>query len=883
MDDLDEYQNRRKAAEARRRRHCDERKAKSVRKGSWWKRFIIRSLVLILIVTLFCASAGIILVSAVVSKYQHSAEAYDLSPSVINNLAHPSIIFDRNGREIGRIYDENRSYVEYKDIAPCMIDALVAQEDKNFWTHKGYDPMGILRASKEALAAGGSANQGASTITQQLARGAYDLESRTQARGGSRYQRKIIEIFLAMRIEERYSKHEIMEFYLNRIYFGNGFYGIRAASKGYFGKEPADLTIEEAASIAALIKNPENYNPICNLELNKKWRNDVLDRMQRLDYLTEEEAANLKRTELVLNPQPIRRQTSHLHALVQQQAVSLFKDPVRGEEIIKKAGIKIYTTIDKDMQDAAMAELDKQLLKIEDRPDYKHVRFKDPIPEGQTPVHNYLDGAVYAVDNRTGATLVYVGGRSFTRSNYDIIESGRRPIGTALLPFLYLCAFDNGFSPCYRVVDDALDNRLAGIGGTEGILGEWGMESPNGRYVDSVTLRQALSESKIAAATRLGIALSSKPGVGCKPFMETLLAVGITPPPRNASSTEVFPQYYPRVYLGTEPVSLKQMVSAYTVFPNAGKRIKTPFLITKITVPDRDDPKKEIILWEHKENPSRNRKAEIKPCSAFRVHSILKDSMQSGAPSFIRSHMPASFKGAVKSGTNYDYADASLFAYDSAVTCGIWVGFLNNQSAIYHQAFGSEVCAPIMGEIFKAKDKGGADGKLNNPLPNAEILPPDDTEEVHICSVSGQRATNHCYKAQQLSPHSSFAIYSEYFPKGDTALSYCSVHSAGAPSLGDFMVYGGGHTGSTKVLPILPILPKSEALVGDDPYACDLKLSPRYANEEDLAQYREEKAAESLLPNENDSRNMKGDKDDATIKMEPPRPMIVPPLLPFEL
>ena len=187
-----------------------------------------------------------------------------------------------------------------------------------------------------------------------------------------------------------------------------------------------------------------------------------------------------------------------------------------------------------------------------------------------------------------------------------------------------------------------------------------------------------------------------------------------------------------------------------------------------------------------------------------------------------------------------------------------------------------------MGEIFKAKDKNSADGN-HNPLPNAEILPPDDTEEVHICGASGQRATNHCYKAHQAAGGASFSIYSEYFPKGDTSLSYCSLHSAGAPSLGDFMVYGGGHAASTKVLPILPILPKSEALVGDDPYSCELKLSPRYADEEDLAQYREERAAEALLPTENDSRNARDDKDDATIKMEPPRPLVVPPLLPFDI
>lgn len=868
MDNLDEYQTRRKAAEARRRKIFDDRKANPVRKGSWWKRFLIRTTIIMLILTAagaICAYAGFKIFTA---KYEKWAEKFNLED--INNLDHPCIIYDRNGKEIGRIYDENRSYVTYDKIAPSMIDALVAQEDKTFWTHKGYDPVGILRAAKEALAAGGAANQGASTITQQLARNAYDLEQRVQAMGGSRYERKMVEIFLAMRIEEKYSKRQIMEFYLNRIYFGCGYYGIRSASLGYFGKEPADLTVREAASIAALIKNPENYNPIRNHALNKKWRNDVIDRMQRSDYLTLEEAERLKRTDLVLNSQPIRRQTSHLHSLIQQQAISIFKDPARGEEIIKSAGIKIYTTIDKDMQDAAMASLETKLKEIESRSDYSHKRFSDPVPADQPAVHNYLDGAVYAVENKTGATLVYVAGRSFERANYDFIESGRRPMGTSLLPFLYMCAFDNGYTPCSRLVDDALDNRLAGIGGTEGILGEWGLETAKGRYRDSVTIRQALAESKISSAARLGIALSSNPNVGCKPFINTLIKVGITPPMRNPGSTEACPQYYPRVYLGTEPMSLKQMVMAYTVFPNCGRRAIAPYIITKIT--DSNG----TILWERKDNLKGEMLAGATPCSAFRIHSILKDAMSSGSAVRVRTFMPDSFKGAVKTGTNYDFADTTLFAYDSSITCGVWVGFLNEHTAIYPTAFASDICSPIMGSVFHA---------ANGRYPNEEIMPPPDTEAVEICRASGMRATDHCYKSTIRGCNSSYDMltYREYFPKGDTSLATCSVHGVGSPTLGDFIEYGSGHTSSTRVLPVMPILPKAPALSGDDPYGCQTALNPRYKNEEDIAQVQEQAVEEDTLSVEKATEESEDEKRDVLIPLTPPRPLRVPPILPLEI
>lgn len=863
MVDLDEYQTHRKAAETRRRRH-DPRKPQ--RKGSRLKRFLLRFLMFVLMMLAVGGVLGYVGFNLFTAKYQKWAEEFNLED--INNLDHPCIIYDRNGEEIGRIFDENRSYVTYDKISPSMIDALVAQEDKTFWTHHGFDPMGILRAAKETLARHGDANQGASTITQQLARNAYDLERRTHARGGSRYERKVVEIFLARRIEDKYDKRQIMEFYLNRIYFGRGYYGIRAASLGYFGKEPADLTVREAASLAALIKNPENYNPIKNKELNRKWRNDVIDRMQRLHYLTSEEAERMKQMPLELNPKPLRRQTSHLHALVQQQAIDIFQNPERGEEIVKSAGLKVYTTIDKAMQEAAESSLRDQLAAIESRADYAHPRFDDGS-EASRQQHRYLDGAVYAVDNATGATLVYVAGRSFERDNYDMIEHGRRPVGTALLPFVYMCAFENGYSPCSRLVDDALDNRLAGIGGSEGILGEWGMEVGKGRYLDSITARQALGWSKIAASARLGVALSSGP-TGSKPFVNTLTKLGLTPPPRNPDSTEAHPLYYPRVYLGTEPMYLKEMVLAYTVFPNRGSRPVKPYIITKITDSNGS------ILWQNPLDVSRGRYNGTTPCTAFRIHSILKDSLEKGSAVRVRPFLPASFKGAVKSGTNYDFADNSIFGYTSDITCGVWLGFLNDRTPIYPQAFASDTCAPILGAVLNAAE---------NRFPNKEILPPADTEEVEICTLSGQEATNFCFESVMNNGKVAYVrpTYREYFPKGDVSLTSCSIHGDGSPSLGDFLELGLSHTGSSRILPIVPVLPKGPALEGKDPYGCELELNPRYRNAEDLAQSNMDTAEDVGVSADSSPGDPGQTPFDSEIELTAPRPMRTVPIAPLNL
>ncbi len=813
MDELDEYQNRRNASQKKHRGHDNRFRSG----GSWWRRFLLRLAIVAGVGVLVMGLLGYGLYMTVTAKYQKWANEFDLEN--INNLDHPCIIYDRNGEEIGRIFDENRSYVTLDKISQGMINALVAQEDKNFWKHSGFDPVGILRAVKETIVAKGQVNQGASTITQQLARNAYDLEARTAARGGSKYERKVVEIFLAQRIEEKYSKGQIIEFYLNRIYFGRGFYGIRSASLGYFGKEPAELTLREAASIAALIKNPAMMNPVRNPELNLRWRNDVLDRMQRGGYLSIEEAARIKQQPLGLNPQPIKRNTSHLHALVQQQAIDLFQNPERGEEIVKSAGIKVYTTIDKSMQEAAERALATRLNELESREDYAHVRFSDK-DDPRVAQHRYVDGAIYAVDNKTGQTLVYVAGRSFERDNYDIIEYGRRPVGTALLPFLYMCAFDNGYSPCSRLVDDALDNRLAGIGGAEGILGEWGMEVNKGRYLDSVTARQALSWSKIAAATRLGIALGSN---SCKPFIETLNRVGITPPPRNPNSTEVRPQYYPRVYLGTEPMSLREMVMAYTVFPNTGKRPIAPYIISKVTDGNGN------LLWENPLAASHRMVNSTSPCTAYRLHSIMRESLHKGAAVRVLPHLPQDFKGAVKTGTNYDFSDNTLIGYNAGFTCGVWLGFLNDHHSIYPNAFSSDTCSPILGAVFHA-----AKGRCNE----GDIPMPADTEEVEICTSSGQLATNFCFETVVRDGKVGYErpTYREYFPKGDVSLGVCSVHGDGSPSLGDFLELGSARMNSSRVLPVVPILPKGEPLIGKDPYECDTTLNPRYKNAEELAQ-----------------------------------------------
>ena len=244
---------------------------------------------------LFCiaAIAGLVTLYIYLEPFRKKAYSFDFAE--INNLEQASIIYDRQGVELGRIFVFNRDPVSLEKIPLHMIQALVATEDARFFEHDGVDYMGIVRAALRNLRAGGL-KQGASTITQQLARNAFGMTERS-------FKRKLTEAFLAHRIEATFTKAEIMEMYLNRIYFGSGFYGINAAAKGYFGKEASELSIEEAATLCGLIKSPNRYSPLNNMEGSKRQRDYVFERMVAEKMLTRDEANQLKEIPITLAKQ----------------------------------------------------------------------------------------------------------------------------------------------------------------------------------------------------------------------------------------------------------------------------------------------------------------------------------------------------------------------------------------------------------------------------------------------------------------------------------------------------------------------------------------------------------------------------------------------------
>ena len=386
-------------------------------------------------------SAALVLLGAfvvyaclVAADLSSQAGKFDLSQ--LEQMESASVIVDRNDKIFGQIYVENRETIPYDQIPRDLVNAVIAVEDNKFYQHHGYDGVGILRAALKNLTAG-HVRQGASTVTQQLARNSFSLKERT-------FNRKLLEIFLARRIEDNFGKQKIMELYLNRIYFGAGLYGCEAASRGYFAKPAHEMTLAECATLAGLIKSPNRLSPWSDKAGSRDARNSALSRMRDLGFIGKEQCAAAQAEDIpVGSRQNAQGQTYAVDQIRQQVIAAVGWDRAMNE------GFRIHTTIDADLQRVAEESLRKSLDKAEQHPGYDHQTYSDYAATfkkakstntmAKQPAPEYLQGAIIALDNQTGGILVLVGGRDFEHNQYDRALQAKRPAGTAMKPFVYAC------------------------------------------------------------------------------------------------------------------------------------------------------------------------------------------------------------------------------------------------------------------------------------------------------------------------------------------------------------------------------------------------------------------------------------------------------------
>ena len=706
-----------------------------------WRWLLLLPLLLILL----GAAVGAVVVLSARSEFLILAGQFDLSR--LERMESASLIYDRKGDLMGKIFIQNRDPVPYEKLSPWLVKAVVAAEDQRFWEHTGVDYWGIVRAAQANWTAG-RIRQGASTVTQQLARNSFDLKERT-------YRRKLLEMALAVQIEKKFPKEKIMEMYLNRVYFGGGLYGAEAAARGYFGVSAAELTASQAATLAGLLKSPNSLSPWANPAGARENRDVVLRQMRDMGFLTGLEYQKAVADQLVIRERPGPVKESYALDHIRQQAIASL-----GFERAMNGGFRIYTTIDAEMQRVAERALQRRLAEVEKRPGYANETFDEfrlrydarpPKPgASNTMPPTYLQGAVLVLDNLSGGIVVMVGGRDFRHSEYNRSVQGRRPLGTAFVPLLYAAAFEKGVFPGAVVQDWALDNRLVGIGGSSGVLGEWGVERADNEYEGEVTVRDAFVRGKNAAVVRVGFK------TGLDALGQLTKDAGIGSPLRP----------FANAYLGSSEFTLEESTLAYTMFPGGGSRPARTHIIDRI-----DDGEDETIYRRTEE-----RKEVVSAATAWQVHSLMTDALARGTASKAMTDYGLAVAGAAgKTGTSYGFTDLWFLGYDEKLTCGVWMGFDKPQQ-IFRGAFSRDLALPVWVDVMNAS---------RGDFPSSPLKAPVTVEQVQVCRLSGDLATDKCIEKIRRPDGTEVTestAYTEYARIGKAPSAACPLHSGGPQS-----------------------------------------------------------------------------------------------------
>ncbi len=523
-----------------------------------------------------------------------------------------SQIYDSAGNEIANIHAaENRMPVKIEQIPINLQRAFIAIEDNRFYEHNGIDPRGLARAiysniSKQEIAEGGS------TITQQLAKNAYLTQERT-------IKRKVQEVFLALQLEKQYTKQEILEFYLNQIYFGRGAYGVQAAAKTYFNKNVEELNLSECALLAGIPKSPNYYSPFNDIQAAVERRNLVLDQMVKYRYLSRDEANEAKNAELVLaspNRPEEQKDAEYFITYVTQEMIEKF-----GADAVYKEGLKIYTTIDMDMQRMAEQAVANNLPN-----DYTDA---NGIQQPQC--------AIVAIEPKTGYVRVMFGGRGTDQFN-RAAQAERQP-GSSFKPFVFAAALENGFTPDTMIEDSPIN------------INGWQPQNDSRRFSGNVSMRTVATFSMNVPTVKIAqkIGIDNIIYYAQQMGITTFVMDGATNDRNLATS------------LGglTRGVTPLEIASAYCTFANGGIHIPHTS-VTKVL-----DRKGNVIFEAVPEGV-----AVITPESAASLTSMLEDVITKGSGRRAAIGRPA----AGKTGTTSDYKDAWFVGYTPDLVAAVWVG-----------------------------------------------------------------------------------------------------------------------------------------------------------------------------------------------------------------
>jgi penicillin-binding protein 1B len=606
---------------------------------------------------------------------------------------------------------ENRSPVTLVQVPQHLQDAVVVTEDVRFWRHPGVDPLGILRAVFRNVRAGGVA-EGGSTLTQQLVKNYYLTSERTM-------KRKIVEAFMAVILDARYSKREILEAYLNDIYLGRNrsisILGVGEASRFYFGKPVSEIKIAEAALLAGMIRSPNNYSPFVNPDLALKRRNTVLGLMLKEKKIDQQQYDEARAASLP--SKPFRRKTGlgsipyYVDRVLQELATDY------GIKDVKGRGLKIYTAIDLGAQDAAAQTLEQSLRNLE----RSSRRLRNHSPE--------LQAALIHVDVQTGEIRALVGGRNYERSQFNRALKSKRLIGSLFKPFIYLTAFEPSLSgknitPATVVPDTrfVLKRRWSA---------DWSPRNYENRYLGNVSVRMALEQSLNSASVRIGL------DCGIESILKTARTLGVDAEMDDSN---------PSILLGAVGIPPIEMAEAYTTIARQGSRV--PLRTIRFVSDDRgrviggDEAVKATQVY-----PQRD---------VYLLTDLMKGVVNRGTAAGARG-MGFRKIAAGKTGTTNDKRDAWFIGFTPLTLTAAWVGFDDNDPT---GLSGSEAAVPMWTRYMLGVTAG---------QPNTDFAAPPGVTMVDMDETSGGLATPYC------PPN---VIVRQAFKSGTEPNQPCPTHAA---------------------------------------------------------------------------------------------------------
>ncbi len=591
---------------------------------------LLLSLFLTLTAVLIGGTAGFIMFSFWDLPEVQTLEEY--KPSITSR------VYSDNNKLLAEFFLENRTPVSLTDVPAMLINALIATEDTRFYSHHGLDLRGIARAFIRNIRAH-KVLEGGSTLTQQLAKVLFLTPERS-------YTRKLKEMALALRIEQRYTKQEILSLYLNQVYFGSGAYGVEAAAHAYFGKSVKELDIAECALLAGLPRSPKHYSPFKAPESARGRRAYVLSRMAEMGSISRAQAEDAKKEPLP--SRPIERAggpAPYFVEYIRQKVEDRF-----GASILYSGGLDIYTSINDDLQKYAELAVTEGLIKIEAR----HRKTHAPQP---------LQAALVAIEPFTGHILAMVGGRDFSESQFNRAWQALRQPGSSFKPIIYAAALERGFC-----ATDILDDSPITIKIDRNKT--WSPENFSHTYQGPVTLRKALAQSLNIPTVKL---------------FEKIGADEVIRYARNFGIRSPLSRYL-SLALGSSDITLFELTSAYTVFANHGTKLGP---VSILTITDNSGR----ILYTNDALPVQ----VMKPETAYLMTNLLKGVVEQGTGWQARElGRPV----AGKTGTTNDYRDAWFIGYTPNIVAGVWVGYDDHRS-IGTKETGARAALPLWLSFMK--------------------------------------------------------------------------------------------------------------------------------------------------------------------------------------